>query len=79
LQFLRKKEPNKYKSSSGWREARLKEMSDGWKGPSMRTLMHLKGHAYGSFHLHPFYAMFSFILVFLSVVLVLLLLVPSAR
>ena len=54
-------------------------MSDGWKGPSMRTLMHLKGHAYGSFHLHPFYAMFSFILVFLSVVLVLLLLVPSAR
>jgi hypothetical protein len=45
----------------------------------MKTLMHLKGHGNSNFHLHPQHALFSLVASFVLAVLVVLILVSSAR
>jgi hypothetical protein len=45
----------------------------------MKTLIHLKGHGNSHFHLHPQHAVFSLVASFVLAVLVVLILVLSAR
>ena len=45
----------------------------------MKTLIHLKRHGGSYFHLHPQHAIFSLVASFLLAVLVVLILVSSAR
>jgi len=45
----------------------------------MKTLIHLKRHGDGYFHFHPLHAMFSLVASFVLAVLVVLILVSSAR
>ena len=45
----------------------------------MKTLIHFKGHGNGYFHLHPQHAVFSLVASFVLAVLVVLVLVSSAR
>jgi hypothetical protein len=45
----------------------------------MKTLIHLKRHGNSHFHLHPQHALFSLVASFVLAVLVVLILVSSAR
>jgi hypothetical protein len=45
----------------------------------MNTLIHFKGHGNGYFHLHPQHAVFSLLASFVLAVLVVFVLVSSAR
>ena len=45
----------------------------------MKTLIHLKKHGTGLFHLHPQHALFSLVASFVLAVLAVLILVSSAR
>jgi hypothetical protein len=49
------------------------------EGASMKTSIHLKRHGDSYFHLHPLHAVFSLIASFVLAVLIVLMLVPSAR
>jgi hypothetical protein len=45
----------------------------------MKTLIHLKRHGDGYFHVHPLHAMFALVGSFVLAVLIVLVLVSSAR
>jgi hypothetical protein len=45
----------------------------------MRTLLHFKTHDGGYFHIHPFHSAFSLIASFVLAMLIVLLLVTTAR
>jgi hypothetical protein len=45
----------------------------------MRTLIHLQSHGNSHFHFHPQHALFSLIASFVLALLIMLVLVPSAR
>ena len=75
LQFLAETELNKEEGTSQVCFERVRRHGEA----SMNMLIHLKRHGEGYLHLHPLHAMFSVIASFGLAVLVVLMLVSSAR
>lgn len=63
---------------------KLERLGDRWPCPqgrrlALKTLLHFRTHEGGYFHTHPFHAMFSLLASFVLALLIVLLLVASAR
>jgi hypothetical protein len=61
------------------RSVMKEEILHGGEGAFMKTPIHLNRHGDSYFHLHPLHAMFSLMASFVLAVLIMLMLVPSAR
>ena len=79
LQCFGEKESNKKGDYAGSCEFVRKRFAAIGEGVLMKTMIHSKRHGDGYFHVHPLHAMFSLVASFVLAVLIMLVLVSSAR
>jgi hypothetical protein len=77
--FLGEKESNKKRELCGEAGVSPKGIRRHQGGAFMKTLIHLKRHGDGYFHVHPLHAMLALVASFVLAVLIVLVLVSSVR